>query len=428
VANPFKYLARDLLTWEPLDALPYVGVSFGKTLDQHGQWSGSLPLAPLFNMQTQQLVMDWPAATRVSRTALFVELEGVLVWSGIVWTQPPYESDDLTHSLKINAQEFGSYYTKRLQAEDYSTLWEHGGDPMEIIKRIIEDAQAKEVEDREVIVGSTTGALTKETVPGPGYITNRKIPIVVHGPTGSEFDVEVQYPATSLQTADSINSTLTAIGYGPGYDFSWDAEMLNGEPVLVLNLYRPVKGRTAEESGIVILGRECKWTWPVDGTSQALEVTETGSGTGGLEPATATANYPGYPLMQKATARTQITTERLLEVVALGDLALCGWPVVSPTLTLPLPFPGTPQAERHGLALGEFDVGDRLMFKVHPAAAPSLSQEGPNVDPRFPFGCEVELRINAWTVKVEDHGLSTLTLDCAPPPLGFVPPPAPPGI
>jgi hypothetical protein len=404
VASPFTYLARDLLTWEALDPLPYVGVTFGKTLDQHGQWSGSLPLAPLYDTTSQTFSLNWPDATRVSRTALMVDLEGTLVWGGAIWTQPAYESSDPTHSLKVNAQELGSTQAKRTQAEDYETLWVDGGDPMAIIQRVIEDAQAVEAE-------------------GPGYITGRKIPIVLHGPSGSEYDVSVQYPATSLQTIDSINSTLTQIGYGPGYDFSWDWEYADGEPVATLNLYRPLKGRTAQESQIVVVSSECQYTWPVDGSEQAIEVTETGSGTGGLEPAVASANYPGYPLLQKVTARTQVTTEQLLETIALGDLALYGWPVVSPTLTLPLPLPGTPQAERHGLALGEFDVGDRLIFRVDPVAP-----GGPPPDPRFPQGMECELRINAWTVKVEDKGLSTLTLDCAPPPLGYVPPPAPPGI
>jgi hypothetical protein len=417
--NPFKYLARDLLTWAPLDPLPYQGVTFGKVLDQHGPWSGKLPLPQMWDAATNTFLFDWKDATRTSRTALFVDLQGTLVWGGILWTTN-YESDDQTHSLAVGATEFGSYYQHRLQADNYEDTWpEPGEDPMKIIRRVIEDAQAAEVAPRKVIVGPTTGSLTEEEIPGPGYITGSKIPIVLHGPEG--FDVFVQYPGTSLQTIDSINSTLTQIGYGPGYDFSWDVEYLPGTniPAVQLNLYRPLKGRTAEESGIVILaGDTVKWTWPEDGSEQATEVTETGSGTGGLEPAHATANYPGYPLSQKATARTQITTEGLLEIVALGDLALYGYPVVSPVIVLAASLPDTPAQERKTLALGEYDVGDRFTFKVTP-----MAQGGPHTDYRFPEGMECELRINAWTCTPADHGLSTVQLTCGPPPLGYVPPP-----
>lgn len=400
--NPFKYLARDLLTWAPLDSLPFVSTSFGKVLDQHGPWSGKLPLPQMWDAATNTFLFDWKDATRTSRTALFVDIQGTLVWGGIIWTTN-YESDDQTHSLAVGATEFGSYYQHRLQADNYESTWpEPGEDPMKIIKRVIEDAQTAEHE-------------------GPGYITDSKIPIVLHGPTGSTYDVFVQYPGTSLQTIDSINSTLTQIGYGPGFDFSWDVEYLPGTnvPAVQLNLYRPLRGRTAQESGIVILaGDTVKWTWPEDGSEQANEVTETGSGTGGLEPAKASANLPGYPLLQKATARTQITTESLLETIALGDLALYVYPVVSPVIVLAASLPDTPAQERKTLALGEYDVGDRFTFKVTP-----MAQGGPHIDYRFPEGMECELRINAWTCTPADHGLSTVQLTCGPPPLGYVPPP-----
>ena len=148
---------------------------------------------------------------------------------------------------------------------------------------------------------------------------------------------------------------------------------------------------------------------------------ETGSGSGGLSPATATAHIPGYPLLSKATARTQVTTESLLEEIALGDLALVDYPPVSLSLTLPLSLPGTPAAERGTLALGEFDVGDRFVFRVDPVSSGSL-----NTDPRFPEGCEYEFRINSWLATPKDVGQSTLTLECGMAPLGYVPAPVPP--
>ena len=171
------------------------------------------------------------------------------------------------------------------------------------------------------------------------------------------------------------------MGFGAGYDFSWDVAYLTGTktPAVTLNLWYPLKGRTAEESGIVILGRDCtKWTWPEDGTQQAIEVTETGSGTGGVVPETAVSNVPGYPLLQKALSRTQITTSELLAKIALGDIALFEYPTVTPSIVMPVPLPGTPAAAQCNLALGEFDVGDRFTFRIDPESG------GINTDPRFP--------------------------------------------
>lgn len=395
--NPFTYLARDLLTWEPRDPLPYRGVAFGRILDGHGAWQGSLPLADP-NIQK----FDWKNAALPSKTALFVDLQGVLVWGGIIWTST-YDSSE--HELKIGAQEFGSYFARRLQAEDYGTIWEAGEDPMKAVKRIVEDALAKEAAAGQ-----------------PGHITGGPIAIVLHPSTGSGQSIPLTYPATSLQAIDSIISTLSQMGFGAGFDFSWDVAYLSGTdtPAVTLNIFYPLKGRTAEETGIVVFASDTvKWTMPIDGTKQATEVTETGSGN--LLPATASATVPGYPLLQAAISRTQVTTEQLLEEIALGDLAQLVYPVGTPEVTLALPLPGTPAAERASLALGEFDTGDRLIFRLDPVAGPGL-----NTDPRFPEGMEHEWRINSWTATPSDKGLATLQLDLGPPPLGYVPPPAPP--
>lgn len=395
--SPFTYIARDLLTWAPLDPLPYREVGFGRVLDQQGTWKGALPLA---DERVQRF--DWKAATQPSRTALFVDLNGTLVWGGIIWAQPDYDSTDPTHKLQVTAMEFGSYFPRRLQAEDYASLWETGEDPMKAARRVIEDAMAYELAE------------------GPGNITGAAIPIVLNPVGGSGQSIPQSYPGSSLQTVDSIVSTLTQMGFGAGFDISWDVVYLPGTktPAVTGNLWYPLKGRTAQESGIVVLGKEARWKWPVDGTQQANAVTETG--TSGLQE-TASSKVPGYPLLQKTTSRTQVTGGALLAEIALGDLALSEYPTVSPTLILPLPLPGTPAAERCGLALGEFDVGDRMIFRVDPVAA-----GGGNTSPRFPEGMEYEWRINSFSVGVADSGLATLQLDLGMPPLGYVPAKQPP--
>jgi hypothetical protein len=407
--NPFTYLARDLLTWEPLDPLPYKEVQFGKTLDTAGTWKGSLPLA---DERVQRFA--WKEATAPSLTALFVDLEGTLIWGGIIWPTG-YESDKPGNSMDVTANEFGSYWAKRLQAEDYGTLWEAGEDPMRIAQRVIEDAQAAERE-------------------AAGYLTGSKIPIILNPAGGSTASVAVSYPGSSLQTIDSILSTLTQMGYGVGFDISHDVAYLPGTttPGVTINLWWPLKGRTAQETGIVILARDTiKWTYPEDGTVQGWEITETGSGS--TEPETGVseaAKERGYPLLQKVVPRTQVTAQGLLAECLIGDLALYEYPAVTPSIVLPCSLPGTPQRERATLALGEFDVGDRFEFRVDPVATSAAGTPdyagSMNADPRFPEGATMELRINGYTVQPKDSGLATVQLDCGPPGLLYTYSPPPP--
>ncbi len=392
--NPFTYRAFDLLTWEPLDPLPYYGVKFGRTLNQPGAFNGDLALT---DPGVQKL--DWRNACRESKAALFVDLVGTLVWGGIVGTGKYTSSKKVR---EVAAVEFGSYFQRRLQARDYKETWEAGADPMTIAKTVIEDAKTVEAE-------------------GPGHIAGG-INIVLNPASGSGQSVKVSYPGSSLQTVDSIVSTLSQMGFGVGFDYSYDCNYRSASttPEVTCNIWYPLKGRTAEETGLVILARDCiDWEYSGDGTSQATEVTETG--TTGLEAEIAVSNVPGFPLYQKATSRTQVTTAQQLTEIALGEIALLEYPVPSLTAWLKLSLPNAEGQYTPGeLRLGEFDVGDRARFKVSPVGG------GLNTDPRFPEGMDYEFRITSWTAMPEDSGTPKVQIDMGAPPLGFVPAPVPP--
>jgi hypothetical protein len=296
-----------------------------------------------------------------------------------------------------------------LQAEDYGTIWEAGEDPMKVARRIIEDAQGKESEAGQ-----------------PGYLSGSKIPVVLNPAAGSGQKVIVSYPGSSLQTVDSIISTLTQMGYGTGFDISYDVAYIPGTkvPAITINLWWPLKGRNAAETGIVVLGMDTvKWTYPEDGEQQGTEVTETG-GTGTTpEVAEPEKPLPGYPLMQKVIAHSQITTSQQLDEIAIGDLALYLYPTVTPSIVLPV---GLPASERSTLRLGEFDVGDRMIFRVDPVTPNGFGVAGENTSPRFPEGMEHEWRINSWTCTPRDTGLSTVQLDLGVAPLRATNSPPPP--
>jgi hypothetical protein len=394
--NPFTYPAYDLLDARILDTLPYAGVSFGAPLNQPGSWAGGLPLA---SQQVQSF--DWERATSPGNTALFVDFAGQLIWGGILWTQPDYSSADPTHTLKVGATEFPSYFQQRLQAEDYTSTWAAGADPMLIAQQVIEDALAK---------GSIMGGIT-----------------VTLNPAGGEAGPQItpSYPGTSLQTVDSIVSILTQMGYTVGFDYSIDVAYLAGTktPGLTLNFWYPRKGRTAAQSRLTLLSKDCTFTYPVDATQTANDITETGSGTGTMTPVRASHVVEDYPLLERTFARSQINDDGTLAQVTASDLFNYVYPVVTPTFTVPvwLPDPVTGLVDpRAPLQFGTFDRGDDFLFRIDPVAG-----GGNNTNPRFRNGYSFEWRINSWQCTVADKGLSQIVLSAGVPP-GVFPPPRPP--
>lgn len=399
--NPFTYPAWDLLSMEPLDPLPYNGVTFGQALNEPGPWQGSLLISDPRVRELRYLDSNRPG-----RTALFVDFAGKLVWGGIIWTRR-YQMT--TKLLKVGAQEFGSYFQQRLQAADYTSTWTsgEGEDPMKIVRQLIEEGQNNKPGGK--IAGGITVTLNPEG--------------------GSGQKVPVSYPGTQLQTIDSIISTLSQMGFDYGFDYSYDCEYLPGTktPGITLNFWYPRKGRTAAESGIVITAKDAvDYEYLEDATKQANEITETGSGSNGILPVTAEADEVieaiGYPRLGLAISHTQVTSDEVLARITLGDLALRCWPVVTPTLTMPVPLPNAAgEIDPTQFSFGDFENGDDARFEIDPIAG-----GGENTDPRFPDGLSFEFRITTWTCTVADKGLSTILFDLSIPPISGLPVPQPP--
>jgi hypothetical protein len=334
---------------------------------------------------------DWRDATRPGKTLLCVDQGGTLVWSGIMWTRTYRKTQ--AGKLPLGASELTSYLGRRLQAENYESTWLAGETATGIVQRVIDDA---------LTAGSFGGGLA--------------LSVVVH----EEYEppkVTAQYPSASLQTIESIMSTLSQMGYGAGFDYSIDAQYRSGtkEPELVINLWFPRMGRTYAENGIVLMDKDClDWEYPENGTSQAWVVTETGSGTGGIVPATTNAELGGeYPLLERTASHTQVISEETLVKIGFGDCQQTCYPVVTPWIEL--------DALAGPLTLGEFALGDDVLWRVDPVAG-----AGNNTNPRFPDGMVFEWRIVGWTCTPSDAGVSKLLLDLALPPISSIPPPAPP--
>jgi hypothetical protein len=400
--SPFTFLTRDLLSWQERDPIPAFGVSFGRTVNQPGAWTGEVKLS---DPGVQEL--DWKNSTLPAKTALFIDIAGVLVWGGIIWTRR-YQKSKAT--LKLTAAEFGSYFQRRLQAKDYTNTFEAGlNNGIEIAKRVISDAIEKESE---------------ADYPGPIAGT---IALVANYYDGeAEPPVKMSYPDTSLQTIESIVNTLSQMGYGYGFDYSFDVAYLHGTqtPAVTLNFFFPTKGRSAAESGVVWLGNSAlDYEWCEDGMSAANSVAETGAS--GLQPAIASGktehgwDFIDYPLLEQATARSQVTAEKVLERIALGDLARLGWPVATSWMQLPLAITQQQRIENDGslFVFGEYDIGDRGVFRV--------DRDTARPDWRFPQGMSWEGRLVSWTCNPEGKP-PQVQLNFEQPPLSVIPTPQAP--
>lgn len=406
---PLKYVAWDLEEWVELDPLPYAGVSFGETINTPGPFSGTLAIA-----DPRVYRFDWASATRTGRTALFVDQGGTLIWGGIIWTRQ-WDEFSVPQLLAISANTFGSWLGSRLQANDYTSTFAAGADPMVVTETLMNDALA---------VDNLAGGIT----------------VVLNPIGGSGQSVSVSYPNTQLQTLNSIFTTLSGMGYTYGYDFSFDCEYISGttEPQVVMNIWYPRQGDTAEVSGLLVMHRQViGFSYDEDSTKQFTEITETGSGSGGIQPAPVSVDIPGYPALQAVKSRAQITDQGVLQNVAVGDVAMAAYPVTTPTLSLPLPlpdpvnFPDEPGFLNPAMiGFGDFNLGDDLIHVISPVPldANGIASYGLMNSPRFPAGYRFEWRIVQWTATVADSGQSAILFDLAVPPSSTLPPPAPPGI
>lgn len=374
--NSVVYLTYDLLTGTLLAELPLTGVTFGQILNGGGRFAGQLDLA-------DSRVKNALGGTLPGRTALYVEINGSLVWGGIIWTRRYQHS---TRMLDIGATEFWSYFTRRVQAKDYSTTWASPTDPLVIARTVVNDAIA--------VAGSALAGLSvvldyQQTITSAAYVAP-------------------SYPIAQLQTVDSIVSTLSKMGYNVGFDFGIDVAWSAGSgstPTQTLNLGFPRRGRIAGSTGLTIdSASDEDFSYPEDASRQATTIYGTATGSGGVQQS-ASSSVPtggGYPLLEQTASFGQLNGTDVLQSCVKADNVMLGYPVPTPTVTIPV-FGDPP--------LGAWLIGDDIRWIV-----PNQTAVGNVYDERFPSGADFYWRILAHDVTIKDEGLSTVTLTYGMPP------------
>ncbi|MEV6081104.1 hypothetical protein AB0L80_39340 [Streptomyces sp. NPDC052069] len=378
--HTYTYLFCDLLTDEMLAELPLSGVTYSTELNGIGTLTGVIPYSD------ETLPLDPDAASRPSRTALYVDRDGVIVWAGIVWTR------ELVKGGKaIQAAELLSYYTRRYVKKTLST------DTSMVLDPAYVPAGQRLYADQKFVMWSLMNyansmpggniGINTNLLAAPGHGINRVI-------TYFAFErPEIYKSIAELAAADD--------GFDFGVEVGWNPVANNLPPTRYkrARTWFPRRGRTAQESGLVFTkggsgSNILDYQWPENGVDMATEISGLGAGTGEAK-VTAVAQdtdrlASGWPLLEAVTTYDGVVDQATMTGLVAAELTARSGAQTQPW------FDVTADDDP---AFGSYSVGDDALFVIEP-------------EPRMPAGREGVLRI----VSIENTaaaGPERVRLTCA---------------
>jgi hypothetical protein len=463
VDTPLHYLLYDTVTGNFIEELPFRGVSFsGGPVNQAGSWQGN------FDLQDPGLWnTDWKQSTAPNKSTLIVDYGEQIVWGGVISGRKE-TFDESGFQLEIDAQEGIGWWSKVVQATDYSSppysgitgiigtgmptwnasfLWSksiygssgaYGAtnvpgfgaqpyiwDPMLIGAQIIVDALAVpggqlwgglQVNLNGVRINGASGATA--------YMESGEL--ILPGASGVTWSgtrtpktnyISINFPYTSLQYISSLLQQLTSLGWGVGFDAAVDYAYTGGNRygklIATLNFSYPQRGggssRVAHEYGeasdlYINVGNAHSWSFPEDGTGQGSINIETG----GNQDIVAIENI--YPTIG-ATGASGPYYGGYPNTTLVHNIANLNSP--TPTnllqamgLSDSVLFSWPPVAPKIKVDMFNKEVGlGRFIVGDNVyVSLPKLDQDGKLFDPRFPAGLAQEWRIVSYNATVPDEG------------------------
>ena len=353
----YRYLFADLLTDQIVGELPLTGVNFTQQINSIGTFTGHLLLSGV-----NAYGLNVEAATVPGRTAVYVDRDGVLVWGGVLWKRD-YRSD--TQQLSLTAQEFESYFQKRLTT---STQTFAGVDQFTVAETLVSDAQAVPYGNIGVQVGSgTSGVLITKTYYG--------------------YELKNVYQALQdLSRASSGFDFRIQVSYDGGYN-----------PVKTLMLGYPRIGTVYSASSTSVpvfefpAGNVVSYEYPEEGANTANRLYGIGAGSNEgkliVDVSDAGKFAAGWPLLESTVTYSDYTDSTLLTNLVTGQVSAVSYPPVTMKIVAP------PYVDP---VLGSYKVGDDCRVRI--------------VDDRFPTGVDGVYRITALNVAPGEDGPERATL------------------
>lgn len=232
--------------------LPLRNVSFAQRLNSTGSMSaqinfenGAYPPANIIS------------ATTPNKTMIVVDLDGEIIWTGIVRSR---HFDSSSHTMDLNVKESWDYFTTRHQARDYTSYPDSANTP----EYFFWGNTARDNYNCYIANAAVVGAA--QNVNNSAFPTIQISDRLTQSLTTSNLFYPV-YPITQRTSIDQIVGTYADAGYKVGYDFGFDAYWASGTgsvPLFVLNFDFPHRGsKTSNEKttlGVLSTGVNAVWT------------------------------------------------------------------------------------------------------------------------------------------------------------------------
>lgn len=309
----YRYLVADLLTGTIKEEMPFSAVKFSHVLNRPGGFSANIGLR---HSKATRTNLD-PA-----RTVIHVERDGVIVWSGILWTA---KANVENATVDVGGEGWWSYFRRR---KIRATKVYAATDQLAIVQDLVNYAQAQSGGNIGIVVGTEVSGVTRD---------------------------RTYYHFERKNLGEAVEQLAAVAG---GFDFAIEAVWVSGAVVKTLNLSYPRRGRITPlvfELGTNIEGLSQE----VDATRQANLIDAIGAGDGDamlIATAADTSQLAAYPLLEDVTSYKDVTVAATLQLHAASDLAVAKKPVMRiPTL---LAVQANPDA-----GLGTYITGDSVQVR-----------------------------------------------------------------
>lgn len=391
--------------------LPINQVQFSTKLNQVGTFMGTVQLSDPTVQAALLGQTSWPLLAE--RTAIYVELNGQLVWGGVL-TQVKYQRTK--HQMQIQGIDWWGYFAQgRLMSWDASYT---ATDQLYIAADLMNCAQGAPY---------STSASGSYNIPGyvPSYtgVVGGNVGVLLgtvaqEALAGSYISGQNLTIAWAQSSNKQIGQAVSDVGTGAsGFDWSIDVAYQNGVPTKTFNIWYPRAGRTQqtqEISGATVLfnmggtsGQD--YIWATGAVQCANTVYGAGSGTGttGLTSTQANPNLltQGWPLLENNISYTDIQSQTQLDSITLAYLNQVELPVSQPEVY----YNAGSDSDQ---PLGSYAIGDDARLIIDP-------------DDFYPSGYDSEgnsygnqwWRIIQWTMNVNDQGKSFADIVFGTPPI-----------
>ena len=337
----YRYISTDLMSGAVKgDWLPITPQNFARNINGTATFTGAL------NLTAGSLAerAAWVNAIEPRRTVLWVLLDGVPVWNGILWDWQP--SSILDGTMPWTASTMDSLFAHRVISDDLTFT---GMDVFDVFRGLASYAMGK--------------------------TPNGNVHGITLGSSQAGISVTLTYTGTDMQyVSDAWAALITNYGFEyafrPGLD-------LNGNLTTFLDLGYPELGQQFPHSALAYSrpGNLIDYVWNRTGSSSANKIIATGADTSSTGTGSAwTSQYPagydltdlghGYPLLEASVALTtvDVTTQGQIDGYATGVL-----PSLTGTQLTPVLYLGNEQ----GPGVSQITLGSwaqiALTSPLHPA-------------------------------------------------------------